>query len=119
MVGRHNKVNTSIDWPVVLVEARAAGLSIQQLADHLGVHRNQVVTKELITGVKLKRLIEKPEKHAKPLYDWTAVLSEACDRGLNASQIADLLSVSPKAVRLAQLRTGIALPKGKPGPRLS
>jgi len=113
MAGRHNKPDTTIDWPAVLAEAQEAGLSVQQLAEKLGCHRTQVARKELATGIRLKRLVDSPEKRGTPLFDWAAILTEARDKGLNTNQVAIHLSVTAASVRLAQERTGIQLLRGK------
>ncbi|WP_166096857.1 hypothetical protein [Rhizobium flavescens] len=113
MVGRHRKPDTTIDWPAVLAEAQAAGLSVKQLAEKLGCNRTHVARKELATGIRLKRLVENPEKRGTPLFDWPAVLTEARDKGFNTNQVAIHLGVTAASVRLAQARTGIQLPKGR------
>ncbi len=113
MAGRGRAKNTDIDWPVVLAEAQAAGLSIQQLADKLGVHRTQINRKEQVTGIRLKRLVDNPERRGKPDFDWVKILTDARDADMNCHQLSDFLGVKNSSVVQAQHRTQIFLPKGK------
>ncbi|MDO1582509.1 hypothetical protein [Rhizobium oryzicola] len=105
----------SIDWQAELSHAKANDLTIRELSEKLGVQSPTVRKYEFRTGIRLRRVNPDAAKTGKPSLNWEEILTQAKEEGLNAHRLAIRLNMSRAAVLSAEDRTGIHLPRSRPG----
>lgn len=92
-------------------------MTIRELSEKLGVQSPTVRKYEFRTGIKLRRVNPDAAKTGKPSLDWEEILTEAKATGLNVHRLAIRLNMSRAAILAAEDRTGIHLPRSRPGRR--